>query len=93
MASVDASVGICEVSAEVTVDKVCEGIFDLWTIACDDKYGDNEFTSQMQKLGLNRLYLHAKTLTFTHPGTGNLLTCEAPLDNALSNVLEKLKRK
>jgi len=74
---------------QIRVHTACKG----HAIACDDKYGDNEFTSQMQKLGLNRLYLHAKTLTFTHPGTGKLLTCEAPLDNTLSNVLEKLKRK
>ncbi|MFC4656450.1 MULTISPECIES: 23S rRNA pseudouridine(955/2504/2580) synthase RluC [Rheinheimera] len=74
---------------QIRVHTACKG----HAIACDDKYGDNEFTSQMQSLGLNRLYLHAKTLSFTHPGTGKEIRCDAPLDKPLSAVLEKLTRK
>ncbi|WP_337842125.1 23S rRNA pseudouridine(955/2504/2580) synthase RluC [Rheinheimera sp.] len=74
---------------QIRVHTACKG----HAIACDDKYGDNEFTSQMQALGLNRLYLHAKTLSFTHPGTGKVISCDAPLDQPLSAVLEKLTRK
>jgi len=74
---------------QIRVHTACKG----HAIACDDKYGDNEFTSQMQSLGLNRLYLHAKTLSFTHPGTGKVISCDAPLDKPLSAVLEKLTRK
>jgi 23S rRNA pseudouridine955/2504/2580 synthase len=47
----------------------------------------------MNGLGLNRLFLHAKTLAFDHPGTGERYTYEAPLDQALTRILTKLKRK
>jgi len=32
-----------------------------------------------QKVRVDRLLLHARSLTFTHPRTGLLITCEAPL--------------
>jgi len=47
----------------------------------------------MNTLGLNRLFLHAKTLTFDHPATGERFSYEAPLDQALTRILTKLKRK
>ena len=34
-------------------------------IAQDDKYGDPDFNDLMKKIGLDRLFLHAKSLTFT----------------------------
>ncbi len=39
-------------------------------IAFDDRYGDREFDKQLAGTGLNRLFLHAAALKFTHPGTG-----------------------
>lgn len=59
-------------------------------IACDDKYGDNEFDQQMRALGLNRLFLHAASISFLHPQTEQRLTIEAPLDDKLTQVLAKL---
>jgi 23S rRNA pseudouridine955/2504/2580 synthase len=74
---------------QIRVHTACKG----HPIACDDKYGDNDFTGQMQKIGLNRLFLHAKILSFIHPNTQTTLRIEAPLDNALEQALAKLTRK
>ncbi|MGQ7112361.1 pseudouridine synthase, partial [Escherichia sp. TWPC-MK] len=43
-------------------------------IAFDDRYGDREFDRQLTEAGtgLNRLFLHAAALKFTHPGTGEV---------------------
>lgn len=61
-------------------------------IAQDDKYGDADFSKAMSKLGLNRLFLHAETLSFYHPKTEAWMTVEAPLDSQLNQVLEKLQK-
>ena len=74
---------------QIRVHTACKG----HPIACDDKYGDNTFTAQMQQIGLNRLFLHAKTLSFMHPMTETTLRVEAPLDMALEQALAKLTRK
>ncbi|GAB59944.1 23S rRNA pseudouridine(955/2504/2580) synthase RluC [Rheinheimera nanhaiensis] len=74
---------------QIRVHTACKG----HPIACDDKYGDNVFTAQMQQLGLNRLFLHAKTLSFMHPMSETTLRIEAPLDEALEQALSKLTRK
>ena len=74
---------------QIRVHTACKG----HPIACDDKYGDNAFTATMQQLGLNRLFLHAKTLSFMHPMTETTLRVEAPLDAALEQTLNKLTRK
>jgi 23S rRNA pseudouridine955/2504/2580 synthase len=74
---------------QIRVHAACMG----HPIACDDKYGDNDFTSQMNSLGLKRLYLHAKTLSFTHPNTGLVMKCEAPLDTELEKILTRLVKK
>ncbi|CDL12969.1 Ribosomal large subunit pseudouridine synthase C [Klebsiella pneumoniae IS43] len=39
-------------------------------IAFDDRYGDREFDKQLSATGLNRLFLHAAALKFTHRGAG-----------------------
>lgn len=74
---------------QIRVHTACNG----HPIACDDKYGDNEFTGQMNGLGLNRLFLHAKLISFEHPVSGQRLTFEAPLDKALSQILTRLVKK
>lgn len=61
-------------------------------IACDDKYGNKEFTQFMNGLGLKRLFLHAVRLKFYNPGTETTMEVEAPLDSALTNSLTKLKK-
>lgn len=59
-------------------------------IACDDKYGNKNFDSEMQTIGLNRLFLHAYSLAFIHPSTEQRMTSVAPLDEKLSNTLKGL---
>lgn len=61
-------------------------------IACDDKYGDNNFDSRMQRLGLSRLFLHAYSLSFIHPNSNERVSYQAPLDNALKNALNKIEK-
>lgn len=61
-------------------------------IAMDDKYGNADFSAHMRQLGLNRLFLHAESLTFYHPKTEKWLTAEAPLDADLAGILEQLTK-
>lgn len=58
-------------------------------IAGDEKYGDKEFNKASKKTGLNRLFLHAASLSFELPGTGERIAICACLDTIL---LECLKR-
>lgn len=60
-------------------------------IAGDDRYGDDEFTSFMKRLGLNRLFLHAAHITFYHPGHEKRTTLSAPLCPQLATLLDKLQ--
>ncbi|MBO2679121.1 23S rRNA pseudouridine(955/2504/2580) synthase RluC [Shewanella algae] len=61
-------------------------------IACDEKYSEQKFDDSMRALGLNRLFLHAAQLKFTHPDTETEMTVQAPLDPELLELLEKLTR-
>lgn len=74
---------------QIRVHTACKG----HPIACDDKYGDNQFSQQMQQIGLNRLFLHAFSLSFIHPISETTMRFEAPLDPKLSQTLERLNRK
>lgn len=62
-------------------------------IAFDDRYGDRDFDRQLAGTGLNRLFLHAAALRFTHPSTGEVMRVEAPLDEQLKACLVKLRNK
>lgn len=57
----------------------------------DDKYGDREVNKAFRAYGLKRMFLHAAGLAFDHPGTGEALRFEAPLDGELAGVVAKLK--
>ncbi len=59
-------------------------------IAGDDKYGDAGFNRQLRALGLKRLFLHAASLGFAHPVSGEKLWIEAPLPPELTALLERL---
>ncbi|HIC3295242.1 TPA: 23S rRNA pseudouridine(955/2504/2580) synthase, partial [Salmonella enterica] len=52
-----------------------------------------EFDRQLTEAGtgLNRLFLHAAALKFTHPGTGEVMRIEAPMDEGLKRCLQKLR--
>lgn len=60
-------------------------------IALDDKYGDKQFDQQMSQLGLTRLFLHAFSIRFTHPKTGETLQINAPLDQDMKGILTILR--
>lgn len=62
-------------------------------IAFDDKYGDKDFDEQMDKLGLNRLFLHAFSIRFEHPKSGEALRLTAQLDENMKNILRALREK
>ena len=59
-------------------------------IAQDDKYGDQLFDKLMKEMGLNRLFLHAKSVTFTNPTTNEIQKVVAPLPIELEDFLNKL---
>ncbi|EKE86942.1 23S rRNA pseudouridine(955/2504/2580) synthase RluC [Idiomarina xiamenensis] len=59
-------------------------------IAMDPKYGDQQFDQIMQERGLQRLFLHAASLTFQHPQSEKLISIDAPLDNNLQQTLAAL---
>ncbi|TCN90109.1 23S rRNA pseudouridine(955/2504/2580) synthase RluC [Shewanella fodinae] len=61
-------------------------------IACDEKYSEQKFDDSMRALGLSRLFLHAAQLRFIHPETDVVTEVQAPLDDELQQLLNKLKR-
>ncbi|MBF0161277.1 MAG: RluA family pseudouridine synthase [Magnetococcales bacterium] len=58
-------------------------------LAGDRKYGDSAFNERFGKMGLHRLFLHARRLSFSHPTTGTQTTVEAPLDESLQRILQQ----
>lgn len=60
-------------------------------IAGDTKYGDEQFDAKVKALGLNRLFLHAASIRFIHPLSGEPVTFSAPLDKQLMRTLEQLR--
>ncbi len=62
-------------------------------IAKDDKYGDKEFDAAVQKNGLNRLFLHAYSIRFEHPVSGNSVSFVAPLEPQLKKCLKVMSEK
>lgn len=60
-------------------------------IAFDNRYGDKQFDSQLAGTGLKRLFLHASSLKFTHPKSGEEMRIQAPLDNQLNQCLKVLR--
>lgn len=59
-------------------------------IAGDEKYGDKEFNKIMRQHGLKRLFLHATSLAFVLPSTGQKIAVTCPLDEDLVDCLERL---
>lgn len=62
-------------------------------LAGDSRYGDREFNTAIRKLGLNRLFLHAASLSFYHPLSGEKMTITAPLPDELDAILTALELK
>lgn len=59
-------------------------------VAGDDKYGDPEFNQAMRRFGLKRMFLHAHTLAFRHPG-GDMVRVSCPLPRVLDEVIQRLE--
>jgi 23S rRNA pseudouridine955/2504/2580 synthase len=57
-------------------------------IAGDDKYGDFTANKRLAKQALKRMFLHAASMTFRHPQSGDLVTIQAPLPQELAQFLE-----
>jgi 23S rRNA pseudouridine955/2504/2580 synthase len=55
----------------------------------DDKYGDFELNKALRKEGLKRMFLHAATLSFAHPITGEALRIESPLPGELQKFVRQ----
>ena len=60
-------------------------------IAGDDKYGDFDANKRLTKLGLKRMFLHAASLEFHHPRSGETVRVQAPLAPELESFLHSLK--
>lgn len=61
-------------------------------IAGDTKYGDDAFNREIRAQGLNRMFLHAARLDFSHPADARAMHLEAPLDALLAGMLAQLRR-
>ncbi len=59
-------------------------------IAGDDKYGDFARNKALMKQGLKRMFLHAHSIAFNHPLTGDPLQISAPLPKELEGFVARL---
>ncbi|OBT08525.1 RNA pseudouridine synthase [Vibrio sp. UCD-FRSSP16_10] len=62
-------------------------------IAWDDRYGDRRFDAFTAKVGLDRLFLHAANIKFTHPGSEEAMDISAPMEAKLTRAIEGLRLK
>ena len=56
-------------------------------IVGDDKYGDFDLNKRLHKQGLQRMFLHAWRLQFSHPATGTPVQLQADLPPELAAFL------
>ncbi len=60
-------------------------------LAGDRLYGDRGFNQEMKANGLQRIFLHARSVDFPHPDDGRKIHIESPLDENLQRFLERLQ--
>jgi 23S rRNA pseudouridine955/2504/2580 synthase len=60
-------------------------------VAGDERYGDRDFDEYLKSFGLKRMFLHAHSLSFDWPDTGEPFTASAPLPDDLKAVLTALE--
>jgi 23S rRNA pseudouridine955/2504/2580 synthase len=62
-------------------------------VAGDERYGDEDFNEYLRSFGLERMFLHAHSLTFEWPDTGETFNASTPLPDDLKAVLTALEVK
>ncbi|HEV7716994.1 MAG TPA: RluA family pseudouridine synthase [Steroidobacteraceae bacterium] len=58
-------------------------------VAGDEKYGDKDFNAEMREYGLDRMFLHAHSVSFDWP-QGGAFSASAPLPPDLAKVIDTL---
>ena len=61
-----------------------------YPIVGDNKYGDFSFNRKCQKMGINRMLLHAQNISFLLPKSGQKFNFTAPIDASLMAILDSL---
>jgi 23S rRNA pseudouridine955/2504/2580 synthase len=59
-------------------------------VAGDDRYGDPEFNSALERHGLRRMFLHSHSLAFVWPESGEEFSVSVPLPQELKDVLDAI---
>ncbi len=62
-----------------------------YPIAGDEKYGDRNFNQLLRTMGLKRLFLHARALTFRLNENEPAISVIAPMPEELQQLLQKLE--
>jgi 23S rRNA pseudouridine955/2504/2580 synthase len=62
-------------------------------VAGDERYGDDDFNAYLKSFGLQRMFLHAHSLSFEWPETGEPFSVSAPLPDELKAALTALETK
>jgi 23S rRNA pseudouridine955/2504/2580 synthase len=62
-------------------------------VAGDEKYGDPDYNKQLRAFGLNRIFLHAHSISFEDPVRKVPLSVSAPLPPELAAVVDALTGK
>jgi 23S rRNA pseudouridine955/2504/2580 synthase len=61
-------------------------------LAGDERYGDRDYNRRMKELGLERLFLHAASVGWEDPVSGEWRVYSTPLPDDLGEVLSSLER-
>ncbi|HIH2763641.1 MAG TPA: RluA family pseudouridine synthase [Candidatus Azoamicus sp.] len=64
-----------------------------YPIAGDNKYGSKKFNFDMKNFGLNRMFLHLKSLKFKCPIDDKFYFFNANYDSSLNYVIKKIEEK
>ena len=60
-------------------------------LAGDPQYGSARFNAEVERRGLQRMFLHAASLSFTWPERDAVFGVSVPLPDELRRVLQKLR--
>jgi 23S rRNA pseudouridine955/2504/2580 synthase len=62
-------------------------------VAGDERYGDKDFNEYAKSFGLQRMFLHAHSVSFEWPESGETFDASAPLPDDLKRVVTALETK